>query len=98
MDTNLDDKVIYRGLVITSVDPGRLTPDRSGVTTCIKGTIGGHPFDVDVTLALHANTAEFNNDDDRTCFDAYVDLIHQHSEDLVEAAEGCAAFREIATH
>ena len=98
MAENLDDKIIHRGLKIESVAPGTLTPDRSGIITRIIGTIGNHPFGIDVTLGLHANTIEFNDPDGTTCIDAYVDLIHQHAEDLETAAEGCETFRSIATH
>ena len=97
MAENLDDKVIYRGLQIENVDDGRLTPDKSGIVARVTGKIGGHPFDVDVTLGLTTDTAEFDNDGS-TCFEAYVDLIHQHKDDLIEAAEGCKTFREVAIH
>lgn len=98
MAENLDALIQNRGLKIETVDDGRLTPDKSGVTTRVTGTIGTHKFDIDVTLGLHQNTVEFDNDGDRTCYDAYVDLIYQHSEQLVEAAEKCKTFREVAVH
>ena len=98
MAENLDEKIIYRGLEIENVDPGQTTADRSAVVCRIKGKIGGHPFDVNVTLGLTTDTAEFESDDDRTCEDAYVDLLHQHQADLIEAAEGCQTFRQVAIH